>query len=112
MVVFAASTALSSCKDDKDEPKGGSELVGTWYWYDDDYDEIDYDDYFTFKSDGTFFASLEGDGDLGRYTYDSKTGILVLNWSEGYVERGRITIKNNILDLDDDEFGYGIYIRK
>lgn len=106
MVVFAASTALSSCKDDKDEPKGGSALVGTWYYY--EYGEIDYSDSFTFNADGTFWSSYG----RGRYTYDSKTNILVLDWGDGYVERGRITISNNILDLNDPVFDYGLYIRK
>ena len=101
MVVFAASTALSSCKDDKDEPKGGSELVGTWYLYD---DGVIYNQYFfIFKNDGTVVFNDIDVEYTGTYTYDSTTGILVINWKNGDVERGHI-ISNNILDIDDDYF--------
>lgn len=108
LIVMVMGVMLSSCdKDDKDEPKGGNELVGKWYYTEDG--DTDYDDYFIFKSNGTGSYTYEDDVEAFDYTYDSKTNVLILNYRDDDSERLIIEwLSKDLVDFDN----YGTYRRK
>lgn len=112
LVMSISIISFNSCKDDDEPNQGNNELVGEWYFYDDYYDEIDFEDYFTFRSNGTGYYNYDNDpenSDSFTYTYDSDTKILTLNYKNWDKERIRLTwMGKDKVDFDD----YGIYIRK
>lgn len=107
LIVLSASVALSSCKDDdKDEPKGSADITGTWYWLDEEEGEIDYDDYYQFKKNGSFYNSYDEEGG----SYDYKDNTLTLRYDDGYIDRYYVPasdVKKNKIELNGDT-----YIRK
>lgn len=107
LAVISVSTVISSCKNDKDEPSYGSQsLVGTWYFiYDGD---IDYEDSFTFKSDGKFTYLYETDRISGRYSFDSKKESITFLVDGEEESCDLYFITNNLIDIED----FGTYIRK
>lgn len=96
----------TSCSKDDDEPKN-NDLVGTWYYYENG--EIDYEDYITFRSNGTGTTFYYGDRIDFDYTYNSKTNIVHLNSEYGDTNRVEIEwVGKNKICIDGDEY----YIRK
>lgn len=115
LVLFATTAVFSSCDDkNKDDDSSNSELVGTWYCQEDGY--TDYDDSFTFKSDGTFKYRYEDDYDYeyvsGNYAYDSRHEILTLEYKEdGEWESWDLDIyfySKNKIEIEE----FGTYVRK
>ncbi len=108
LIVLSASVALSSCKDDdKDEPNGSADITGTWYFIDEEDGEIDYDDYFKFNKNGSFYSGYYGEGG----SYDYKDNTLTLRYDEDDYERYYVPasdVKKNKIVLGSE----GIYIRK
>ena len=113
LTVFFSATIVSSCKDDdKDSPSSGSsELVGTWYFVDDGA-VVDYEDFFTFKSNGSGSYNYDNDplnSDDFTYTYNAQTKVLTLNFKHWESETCRVEwLGRDAIDID----GYGTYIRK
>ncbi len=108
IVALSASMAISSCSKDKDDDPSSSNsnsIVGTWYFVEDD-GELDYEDCFVFKSNGTFSWY----DDMGSYRFNEKTSMLVLDWDE-YGEDDPIYVEflgKNMIYLED----YGVYKKK
>lgn len=107
IVALSASMAVSSCsKDNDDDPSSSSSssLVGTWYYMEDG--DFDYDDFFVFKSNGSFNYA---DEDYGTYKFNEQNSTLTLNWGDGDVEKIYVEfIAKNIIYLDD----WGMYKKK
>ncbi len=104
--LLGVTATFYSCKDSDDDEPGQNELVGTWYYYDDEDDELDYDDYFEFKSNGKMIYS--GD-ETGTYKYDSKSSILTLKYEYGLTERLEVEfISKNLIEIED----FGMYKRR
>lgn len=81
-VMMTVSVVLSSCKDD-DEPNNSC-LVGTWYGVDDQTGDIDWDDWFEVRDNGT---AINGDGDVIKFSYNpSNNTVTFTEWDEGEEE--------------------------
>lgn len=108
VMLTSVMTCVSCSKDDEPKADGtqtSNKLVGTWYFY--DYEGMDYDDYFIFRSNGTGFFGLDEEDFI--YEYDSKTNMLKLQFEGWDVERYYVEwLGNNKIDID----GYGTYVRK
>lgn len=107
--LFSATLSLSSCKDDKDEVSSSNdELVGTWYFY---YDgEIDYEDSWTFRNNGTAILCYYDESYSARYTYDAASDMITLVWQDADwgTEKYRIYfISKDKISIDDE-----IYVRR
>lgn len=104
--LLSATLSLSSCKDDKDEVSSSDELVGTWYFY---YDgEIDYDDSWTFRNDGTVVYCYDDETFSGRYTYDAASNMITLVNAGGKTEKVPLYfISKDKISIDDE-----IYVRR
>lgn len=102
-LMFATSVVFSSCKND-DEPDGGN-IVGKWYWYDDEEDSIDYSDWIEFKADGTLINSY---GETMTYKVSGNT-ITFTEVYEGETDTWTETfrwIDDNTVEIDGS-----IYVR-
>ena len=105
IVALSASMAVSSCSKDKDDDPSSSSLVGTWYYMDEDGD-LDYDDYFVFKSNGNFTYAGE---DNGTYKFNESSSTLTLYWEDDDVEKIDVEfLAKGVIYLDD----WGIYKKK
>lgn len=112
-VVIASAVAFSSCKDDKDkdEPSGSNSLVGTWYFSGDG--GLDYNDVFSFKSNGTVTYSYYEESVTGKYTYDAGAGYVTLAWNDPEWGTERISVRfisENIVVFGGGD--YGQYTRR
>lgn len=112
LVVVATAVSFSSCKDDKDEPKGGSTtLVGNWYFSGDG--SLDYNDTFSFKSNGTVTYTYYDETATGKYTYDATAGYITIVWNDPDWGTERMPVRflsDNVIDIDGGN--YGQYTRK
>ena len=108
--VIASAVSFSSCKDDKDEPDSGSSaLVGNWYFTEDG--DIDYDDTFSFKSNGSVTYTIGDELVTGKFSFDEKAQIITFFWEDEDWETERMEcyfINKDKIYID----WYGIYIKK
>lgn len=107
IVALSASMAVSSCSKDKDDDpssSSSSSLVGTWYYMEDG--DLYYDDFFDFKSNGSFSCARI---DYGTYKFNEQNSTLTLKWDDDYVEKCYVEfIAKNIIIID----GWGTYKKK
>ena len=115
MALFVAMFGMIfvACSDDDDD-NGGSRIVGTWYSNNHYYGATST---FKFMSNGTYHLTFSGtnsswfEDEEGRYSYEEKSGILVLVNRSGTTWYYFIT---NITDsyftfMDEDGYVYTYY---
>lgn len=96
---------LTSCGDDKDEPKQNleQELIGTWVIA---YEDLNMYQFMVFNADHTGSGSQVKDGIVqGEYSFNwSLSGdILTQNRMGGNTFKNKISIKNDILYVMDED---------
>lgn len=101
MMVAMLSISFVSCSDDDDDVSNS--IVGTWRYEEDDYYEV-----ITFKSDGTgTWTEYElGDYDsvFFTYTYDYTSMVLVMRYEDGDTEKSKVQITGDVMYFDGDLF--------
>lgn len=109
---------FAACSDDDEEDTPNNPLIGTWQ--EDGLGESGSDDItdyieWTFKTDGTgternFYRGEWEDTYPFKYSYDSKTSILVVNYGEyngeDEIDSYDVTINGNTMTTKDRDYGY------
>lgn len=115
LLLMAAVTFTGCKKDDKEDQR--KEIVGKWFLkqlvekeirsgqtiYDDTETDFGTDDYIDVKSDGSFYSTLNGDGETAKYEVKSDN-ILSVTYVSGSVEDYQIKKLNSselVLYMED-----------
>ncbi|MBR5117591.1 MAG: hypothetical protein IK100_02955 [Muribaculaceae bacterium] len=96
---------LTSCGDDKDEPKQNleQELIGTWVL---SYEDINLFQFMVFNTDHTGSGSQVQDGIVFgefSFTWSLSGDVLTQNRDGGKAFKNKISIKNDVLYVMDEE---------
>ncbi|MDE6864674.1 MAG: lipocalin family protein [Alistipes sp.] len=110
MLFIAAVSVCNFVSCDKDDDKGGSAIVGTWVWQEDD----DLFDSYTFSANGSYTNSWQEGSYTGfeRGTYTFEKSILTMKSSDGWVDVYTAKISGNKLTLTDEDGDKWVYTRK